>query len=106
MRIASDGIAAAAHQDVQVCAEVRLLHVIDVEPGPAACGTRRFAPFAAAALQFGFVDVEVQPASRYIEFDEVAGAYQRQGATDGGLGGYAWGLPRKKLLLELEKRRK
>jgi AraC family transcriptional regulator of adaptative response/methylated-DNA-[protein]-cysteine methyltransferase len=26
--------------------------------------------------------------------------------TDGGLGGYAWGLPRKKLLLELEKRRK
>ncbi|HEX6318062.1 MAG TPA: methylated-DNA--[protein]-cysteine S-methyltransferase [Burkholderiales bacterium] len=26
--------------------------------------------------------------------------------TDGGLGGYAWGLPRKRLLLELEKRRK
>jgi len=26
--------------------------------------------------------------------------------SDGGLGGYAWGLPRKKLLLELEKRRK
>ena len=26
--------------------------------------------------------------------------------TDGGLGGYAWGLPRKKTLLELEKRRK
>ncbi len=26
--------------------------------------------------------------------------------TDGGLGGYAWGLPRKKLLLEIEKRRK
>ncbi|MGQ0547297.1 MAG: bifunctional transcriptional activator/DNA repair enzyme AdaA [Betaproteobacteria bacterium] len=26
--------------------------------------------------------------------------------TDGGLGGYAWGLPRKQLLLELEKRRK
>jgi AraC family transcriptional regulator of adaptative response/methylated-DNA-[protein]-cysteine methyltransferase len=26
--------------------------------------------------------------------------------TDGGLGGYAWGLSRKKLLLELEKRRK
>jgi AraC family transcriptional regulator of adaptative response/methylated-DNA-[protein]-cysteine methyltransferase len=26
--------------------------------------------------------------------------------TDGGLGGYAWGLPRKKRLLELEKRRR
>ena len=26
--------------------------------------------------------------------------------SDGGLGGYAWGLPRKQLLLELEKRRK
>jgi AraC family transcriptional regulator of adaptative response/methylated-DNA-[protein]-cysteine methyltransferase len=26
--------------------------------------------------------------------------------SDGGLGGYAWGLSRKKLLLELEKRRR
>jgi AraC family transcriptional regulator, regulatory protein of adaptative response / methylated-DNA-[protein]-cysteine methyltransferase len=26
--------------------------------------------------------------------------------TDGGLGGYAWGLPTKKRLLELEKRRR
>src|SRR5258708_188023 len=85
MRIARDFGAAAADKKVQIGAQMRLLHMLDVEFVPSALGCRRRTPLAFAACELFIRYVQMQAASGHVELDDVAVAHQRQRTTLRGL---------------------
>ena len=86
MRIVRHGGTALADQKIQVCAQMRLLHMFDVQllvtPRGCGWGDPVFAPFG----QLGIAHLQVQPAPGHVEFNHVAVLHQGQRATGSRLG--------------------
>ena len=86
MGVARHVRAAATHEHIEIGAEVRLLHVIDVQLVPAASRHRRRLPVGAALSELGVAHVEMQAPRGHVDLDEIAVPHQRQRPAGGGLG--------------------
>ena len=86
MRIPRYVRAAAAHQEIQVRALVRLLHPLHVQPVPAPLRQRGRIPPRATARQLLVTDVQVQAAHGHVHLDHIARFHQRQRAASRRLG--------------------
>ena len=80
-------MASRPDQEVKITAQVRLLHMIGVEPLVAGRHGRLWgAPAGTATVQFGLGKVELQPPAGDIELDLVTVLDQGQGSAGGGFG--------------------
>src|SRR5262249_32595846 len=63
---------AAAHEKIQVCALMRLLHVFDIEPFPSPLGKRWRRPVCLPRCECTGIDFECETTSGYIQAHAVA----------------------------------
>ena len=79
-----DGRRLRACEEVEVCALVRLQHVLDVQPLIASPGWPRLTgSLGQPSVDLRVGDVEVQRSAGYVEFDEVTGTHGGQRASYG-----------------------
>src|SRR5712664_2713987 len=85
MRVARNIGAAAADEEVQIGAQMRLLHMLHIKFVPAALRYGRRPPLAFTSREFLIGHVQMKAAGGHVELDEVPVAHQRQRTTLGSL---------------------
>ena len=76
-----------AYEDVQVCTQVGLLHVIEIDLNVAPFGVRfGRRPGSFSASEFFIGNIEMKAAVGYIQFYHVPILYQGQGTSNGSFG--------------------
>src|SRR5260221_5543927 len=81
MRVARNLGAAAADQEVQIGAQMCLLHMLDVEFVPPALGYGRRPPLAFASCEFLIGYVQMQAAGGHLTLDDVPISHQPNPTT-------------------------
>ena len=85
MAVAFDVGAAATDEHVEIGAEMRLLHVVDVQLVPASLRRLRRFPRRTTLCEFGIAHIEMQAPRGHVHFDHVPVLHQRERPTGRGL---------------------